>query len=105
MEHKLWEKFLINVGCNQTSTAYQMNYGQMRESEGAMETMRSAQREVIALANHFGVSLSEENIRAWEDSLQNLTSQGRSSMLQDYWQRKTNDLPLCQIKSDFRFDF
>ena len=94
MEHKLLEKFLINVGCNQTSTAYQMNYGQMRESEGAMETMRSAQREVIALANHFGVSLSEENIRAWEDSLQNLTSQGRSSMLQDYWQGRPLEMDI-----------
>ena len=71
-----------------------MNYGQMRESEGAMETMRSAQREVIALANHFGVSLSEENIRAWEDSLQNLTSQGRSSMLQDYWQGRPLEMDI-----------
>ena len=56
--------------------------------------MRSAQREGSALANHFGVSLSEENIRAWEDSLQNLTSQGRSSMLQDYWQGRPLEMDI-----------
>lgn len=94
MEYKLWEKFLINVGCNQTSTAYQMNYGQMRNSGTAMETMRGAQREVTMLANHFGVPLSEENIREWECSLQNLTSQGRSSMLQDYWQGRPLEMDI-----------
>ena len=86
MEYKLWEKFLINVGCNQTSTVYQMNYGKLRESAEAMEKMRSAQREVIRLAGYYGVPLSEDNITAWEADLQRLTPQGRSSMLHDYWQ-------------------
>lgn len=86
MEYKLWEKFLINVGCNQTSTVYQMNYGKLRESAEATEKMRSAQREVILLARYYGVALGEENIKAWEEDLQRLTPHGRSSMLHDYWQ-------------------
>lgn len=86
MEYKLWEKFLVNIGCNQTSTAYQMNYEQLRNSLEAMEVMRGAQREVIALANHFGIALSEQNIKDWEKDLIGLTPEGRSSMLQDYWQ-------------------
>lgn len=86
MEYKLWEKFLVNIGCNQTSTAYQMNYEQLRNSQEAMEVMRNAQREVIALANYFGIALSEQNIKNWESDLMGLTPEGRSSMLQDYWQ-------------------
>lgn len=94
MEYKLWEKFLINVGCNQTSTAYQMNYGQMRNSQEVLDIMRSAQREVVSLANYYGVGLNEQNIVAWENELQNLTAQGRSSMLQDYWQGRPLEMDI-----------
>lgn len=94
MQYKLWEKFLINVGCNQTSTVYQVNYEELRNSEKAMETMRKAQREVIALANYYGVPLSEENIAAWERELADLTPKGRSSMLQDYWQGRILEMDI-----------
>ena len=100
MEYKLWEKFLINVGCNQTSTAYQMNYGQMRNSQEVLDIMRSAQREVVSLANYYGVGLNEQNIVAWENELQNLTAQGRSSMLQDYWQGRPLDAAVELIGHD-----
>lgn len=86
MERKLWEKFLTNIGCNQVSTVYQMNYKQLRESPEAMAIMREAQREVIRLANYYGVPLGEEDIAAWEQVLQGLSADGRSSMLHDYWE-------------------
>lgn len=86
MEYKLWEKFLVNIGCNQTSTVYQMTYEQLRSNLTAMDIMRKAQREVVRLANHFGVALSEDNIKEWEADLNELTPNGRSSMLQDFWE-------------------
>lgn len=94
MEYKLWEKFLVNIGCNQTSTVYQMTYEQLRNSPAAMNVMRKAQREVIQLANHFGVALSEENIREWEEDLQKLTPDGRSSMLQDFWEDRPLEIDI-----------
>lgn len=94
MEYKLWEKFLVNIGCNQVSTVYQMNYEQLRTSEEAMDTMRRAQREVIALANWFGVELSEKNIESWEADLKGLTPKGRSSMLQDFWQGRPLEMDI-----------
>lgn len=84
MEYKLWEKFLTNIGCNQVSTVYQMNYGRLRESAEAMGVMREAQREVIRLANFRGVPLSESDIEAWERVLGGLSAEGGSSMLHDF---------------------
>lgn len=40
----------------------------------------------MALANHQGVALGEDDIVSWERILQELTPEGRSSMFQDYWQ-------------------
>lgn len=94
MERKLWEKFLVNIGCNQTSTVYQANYEQLRTNPKAMDVMRKAQREVVALANHQGVALSEDNIASWERILQELTPEGRSSMLQDYWQGRPLEMDI-----------
>lgn len=94
MEYKLWEKFLVNVGCNQTSTVYQATYERMRTSQEIMDTMRKAQREVIALANYFGVPLSEENIVSWEKDLGSLTPEGRSSMLQDFWEGRPLEMDI-----------
>ena len=83
--YHMWSKFLVNAGFNQTSTVYQLTYGQFRENREAMELMRSAQREVIALANRCGVPLDEDTITQWERTLAALSPDGRSSMLQDYW--------------------
>ncbi|MGN0405674.1 MAG: 2-dehydropantoate 2-reductase [Bariatricus sp.] len=94
MDYKLWDKFMVNIGCNQTSTAFQMNYEQLRNSPKAMDIMRKAQREVIKLANYYGVPLSESNIIAWERDLSGLTSEGHSSMLQDYWQGRPLEMDI-----------
>ncbi len=94
MVYKLWEKFLVNIGCNQTSTVYQMTYDELRSSPDAMEVMRSAQREVIQLAGHFGVKLDEQNIQKWEKDLMELTPEGRASTLQDFWEGRPLELDI-----------
>lgn len=83
--YHIWAKLMVNAGYNQTSTVYQQTYGQFRANGPAMSQMRAAQREVIALANRQGIPLSEDDIRQWEACLTDLSENGRSSMLQDYW--------------------
>lgn len=86
----LWWKFMINVGMNQVSAVKEMCYGDMRRDQGAMSLMRQAQEEVLLLAQANGVNLTYQDIFRWEELLQTLSSQGRSSTLQDLWQgRKT----------------
>ena len=85
ISYHMWLKLMVNVGFNQTSTVYQLTYGQFRENPEAMEVMRHAQREVCALAQCCGVELGEAAIQDWEETLSRLSPNGRSSMLQDYW--------------------
>lgn len=82
---QLWKKLLVNVGCNQVSTLYELTYEKLRTDEKAMELMRKVQREVIEVAKGSNILIEEEDIQRWEDGLQKLSPQGRSSMLQDYW--------------------
>ena len=56
---------LINVGFTQTSTVYQLTFGNFRKNEKALDTMRVAQKEVIALAKACGVELREADIFQW----------------------------------------
>lgn len=88
MEREMWRKLMINVGMNQVSTVFEYTYAGMRDSQEAMELMRSAQREVISVAKKKGISLSEDDIDEWEKQLAGLSGHGRSSMLQDFWEKR-----------------
>ena len=88
ISYHLWKKIMIMAGFAQTSTVYQLTYGAFVKNEKAMDIMRTAQSEIIALANKNGVALSERDIFQWETSLRKLSPDGRSSMLQDYWMNR-----------------
>lgn len=86
----LWWKLMVNVGMNQVSAVTGLTFGAFRENEEAMNLMRSAQREVIAVANAQGIPMNGEDIAQWEKQLAGLSPQGLSSTLQDIRaQRKT----------------
>ncbi len=84
----MWRKLLVNVGFNQTSTVYQLTYGEFLKNKPAMDTMRAAQEEVIRLGNRCGIALSQQDIKDWERTLAQLSYNGRSSMLQDFWMNR-----------------
>ena len=88
INYHLWKKIMIMAGFAQTSTVYQLTFGAFVKNEKAMDVMRAAQTEIIALANKNGVALSEKDILQWETNLRKLSSDGRSSMLQDYWMNR-----------------
>ena len=63
---RLWGKFMLNVGVNQTCMAFETNYGgALEEGSRAHETMLAAMREVIALAGAEGIRLTEEDLEEY----------------------------------------
>lgn len=92
MRRALWWKFMVNVGMNQVSAVLGYGYGDMRRSPDAMALMRSAQEEVLSLAQAVGVDLTARDMRAWEEQLQSLSPEGRPSTLQDLWQRRKTEV-------------
>lgn len=83
MLRMLWWKFMVNVGVNQASAVLGANYGVFQTSEEARNLMKSAMREVIALAQKAGVNLTAEDVHSFDPVIDTLGPQGKTSMLQD----------------------
>lgn len=83
MVRRLWWKFMVNIGINQTSTVLLATYGNMRKSKEALALMHDAMFEVIALSQKIGVNLNEKDYEEWLGVLNTLMTDGKTSMLQD----------------------
>ncbi|GAA3614378.1 2-dehydropantoate 2-reductase [Marihabitans asiaticum] len=82
MTHRMWWKFLVNVGGNQASAATRTTYGRLRQ-EPARSLMVALQDEVVAVAAAEGVRLTATDVQRWYDVLEGQPADGRTSMLQD----------------------
>jgi len=88
--HRLWGKFMLNVGVNQCAMAYETGYGGCLNDEEPYRMMISAMREVIALANAEGIHLTEDDLESYVKLLGTLSPEGMPSMRQDgLFHRKT----------------
>ncbi len=94
MKRKIWSKFMVNVGVNQTVAVYGGGYGEIQKEGPARETMIAAMREVIALAQKEGILLDEEDIGYWLDVLGKLSPRGKPSMAQDVEARRPSEVEL-----------
>ena len=83
MRHAIWNKFMLNVGINQWSAVLGAPYGVFHRQETARELMRLTMREVITVAAHQGVTLSDDDLEGWFGVVGTLGAEGRTSMLQD----------------------
>lgn len=81
--HTMWWKFMINVGINQTSAVLKAPYGVFQKIPSAYEMVESAMYEVVALSEKTGVFLTEADVKKFWPILNNLSPDGKTSMLQD----------------------
>ena len=80
---RLWGKFMLNVGINQTCMAYEANYSQALTPGTQYDTLIGAMREVILLAQKEGITLTEGDLEAYIELLKTLSPEGVPSMRQD----------------------
>lgn len=81
--YRMWGKFMLNVGINQTCMMYETTYsGALAEGE-AHDTLIGAMNEVIAVGNAEGVKLSQADIDYYVAILKTLDPNGVPSMRQD----------------------
>lgn len=92
--HRLWSKFMLNVGVNQTCMVYNTNYAGVLTYGEANRTMIAAMREVIAVANAEGIKLSEADLNQYIDIIGKLNPNGTPSMGQDRINRKPSEVEL-----------
>lgn len=94
MIKRLWGKFMMNVGVNQTASVFLCNYGGLQEEGPARDTMIAAMREVIPLSEKEGYPLTEEDLSYWLKVLGVLRPEGKPSMQQDMEAGKTTEVEL-----------
>jgi 2-dehydropantoate 2-reductase len=94
MNKRLWGKFMLNVGVNQTVAVYKSNYGEIQRDGEARETMIAAMREVITLSEYEGINLTEADLNYWLSVLATLSPEGKPSMAQDLEARRYSEVAL-----------
>ena len=93
MIKSLWKKFMMNCGLNQTSSVLGFNYGLMQRSKEARSLMRSAMEEAAAAARAAaGVELGEAEIGEIFRTMDMLSPNGKTSMLQDVDARRVTEV-------------
>lgn len=83
MNHRLWGKFMLNTGVNQTVAVFSTNYGGIQVEGEPRNVMIAAMREVISLSRKVGINLGESDLTYWLNVLAKLNPLGMPSMRQD----------------------
>lgn len=94
MNKRIWGKFMLNVGVNQTVAVYESNYGEIQKQGAARETMISAMREVMVLSEKEGINLTEQDLSYWLNVLDHLSPEGKPSMRQDLEAKRFSEVEL-----------
>lgn len=94
MYKRLWSKFMLNVGVNQTVAVHKTNYGEIQKAGKARDMMIAAMREVKLLSEKEGIPLTEEDIDYWLEVLSKLSPEGKPSMAQDVEAKRYSEVEL-----------
>lgn len=81
--HRLWSKLMLNVGVNQVCMVRRGGYGIVQVPGPARDEMIAAMREVIRVAAHEGITLTDEDLYGYVALIDTLSPDGMPSMRQD----------------------
>lgn len=79
----LWQKFVINIGCNQTTALLRRPYGHLQRNERAMALAVGLMTEAQSVAEHLGIAGAQTLVRRAVEVIEAMNSEGKSSMQQD----------------------
>ena len=95
IKRAMWNKFMINVGINQTCMVYETTYGgATAPGSRAFEDLSGAMHEVIRVAEEEGIHLTEEDYERDVAMLRSLNPDGCPSMRQDAMAGRPSEVEL-----------
>ena len=94
MKKRMWGKFMLNVGVNQTIAVYESNYGEIQHDGPARDLMTAAMREVLVLSEKEGIYLTESDLNYWLNVLKPLNPSLKPSMRQDLEAKRCSEVEL-----------
>ncbi len=94
IERRLYAKWMLNVGLNQTVTVFKGTYATVQKEGRPRETCLAAMREAMSIANAEGIPLDESDYKAYVSLLDSLYPDGMPSMRQDALAGRSTELEL-----------
>ena len=92
--HRLWSKFMLNVGINQCCMVYETDYEGCLKPGEPNRSFLAAMREVVSLARAEGVALGEEDINEYITIVSTLSPRGVPSMRQDALAKRPSEVEM-----------
>ena len=89
---RMWCKFMLNVGVNQTCMAYSATYSMVLNQPELLKVYTGAMREVIAIAKAEKINITEEDLNFYVDITRTLDPNGTPSMGQDRIQKRKSEV-------------
>jgi len=94
IKHRLWSKFMVNVGVNQVVMIYEGTYATVQQPGEARELMKAAMREVMMLAEKENVKITEKDMDEYLNLIDNMNPNGMPSMRQDGLAHRKSEVEL-----------
>jgi len=88
----LWGKLAVNAGINAVATLARVRNGRLVQSESLLGLLRSAVREVEAVAGAKKIEMPEPDMAARAEEVCRRTADNTNSMLQDVRQRRRTEV-------------
>lgn len=92
--HRMWCKFMLNVGVNQVCMAYETDYAGVQQPGEARETMIAAMNEVRKVGACQGVLLTQKDLQEYLAVVDSLTPGSIPSMRQDGLARRKTEVEM-----------
>lgn len=92
--HRLWSKWMLNVGVNQVVMVNEGTYGSVQRPGEARDTMIAAMEEVKKLSGYAKTGVTEEDLQSYVNLLDTLDPNGMPSMRQDGISRRYSEVEL-----------
>ncbi len=108
-EVAMWQKFILNVGINQTQAFYRADYGQVQCSPEMLRFAWDLMEEAVAVGRACGVALGDEVIESAMMVICKMPSTVKTSMLQDVENGRTTEVDafagmVCRLAEKFNID-
>lgn len=94
IKHRIWKKFMLNVGVNQVLMVTEGTYGTVKKEGPERELMIAAMKEVIPIANAEGVQLTKQDLQENLALIDPLSSDNMPSMRQDGLAKRYSEVDL-----------
>jgi len=92
IQHRLWSKWMLNVGVNQVIMVTEGTYGTVQQPGEARDMMIAAMWEALRVAEKEGISITEKDLTDYVALVDTLNPDGMPSMRQDGLARRYSEV-------------